>query len=53
MLPCGCGSFGSEKVEVSERERKSSLVLRWREYAFVAVVVGVATEMCEAVWEIT
>lgn len=50
--PCGCGGFGSGKVEMSERERNSGLVLRWREYALV-VGVGVATEMCEAVWEIT
>ena len=55
MLPCGCGSgvgFRSEKVEMSERERNSGLMLRWREYALV-VGVGVATEMCETVWEIT
>lgn len=53
--PCGSGGgvgFGSEKVEMSERVRNSGLVLRWREYALV-VGVGIATEMCEAVWEIT
>lgn len=54
MLPCGSGGgvgFRSEKMEISERERNSCLVLLWREYA---LVVGVATEMmCEAVWEIT
>lgn len=52
--PCGSGGgvgFRSEKMEISERERNSGLVLLWREYA---LVVGVATEMmCEAVWEIT